>query len=246
MNRIMSDFKIIFTDEILLKNTDFFSRITPEIQEKIDKFWQKKIKNSKLFNSQSLCLVKILQAKLPKQIIEVSFVDYKNIIASREIPSLGIELEQVGVSGIIVIKKNNHEKILFSRRDSTTTEYPSFYELVPSGNLDKSSLQLNGIIDFKKKISEEFTEETKLSSKIIKRVETLGFVKDIINNVYDVCCLIEIESTEKEIFSALKNSEEYFEPCLISKNELHEFVKTNKNNLVPTSKAILECFFNRF
>ena len=161
MNRIMSDFKIIFTDEILLKNTDFFSRITPEIQEKIDKFWQKKIKNSKLFNSQSLCLVKILQTKLPKQIVEVSFVDYKNIIASREIPSLGIELEQVGVSGIIVIKKNNHEKILFSRRDSTTTEYPSFYELVPSGNLDKSSLQLNGIIDFKKKISEEFTEETK-------------------------------------------------------------------------------------
>lgn len=242
----MSDYTIIHKGEIFLKNLGSFFSIDPKSQDKIDDFWIKKLDdNPKLFDGKALCLVNFYQQD-SSGIAEVSFVNYRNIIASREIPELDLKFDQVGVSGIMIFKENNTEEILFSKRSSDITEYPKYFELVPSGNLDESVLQSNQMIDFKKKIIQEYCEETKLSSKTIKNIETLGFVKDNINKVYDICCLIEIQSTREEIFSAFENSDEYDEPVLISKNDLKSFVNSNQNHLVPTSKALIECFLNRF
>ncbi|MEM3008196.1 MAG: hypothetical protein QXW38_09665 [Candidatus Nitrosotenuis sp.] len=238
-----NSFEIVERGNIIIKcvNSSF---IVDSKKDAIQKIWNEECKNKnyKLFNGEALSIVDI-HKEGRNIIVNTKFTEYKNILASRKNPQLGLNIKQLGVSGITIV---DHQKkfILFSARSADTTEYPGYLELVPSGNIDKSVLLNDGTVDYISKIKEEFKEETGLSPTDIKDVKSFCLVYDKVNQVFDVGCLIYLDIEVKEIIKSFNKVSEYGIPELVPREALTDFMKQNQQKIVPTSLAILECFIN--
>ena len=135
------------------------------------------------------------------------------------------------------------EYVIFAKRASDTTEYPGFFELVPSGSIDKECADNSGIVDYKSKLLSEFTEETSLSRECVKDISGFAFVLDTNDTVYDVCCKIVIDNTERDlVIQKFSSSKEYQSPIFVGIGELDDFIKLNYNSIVPTSMALVEAY----
>ena len=135
------------------------------------------------------------------------------------------------------------EYVVFAKRANGTTEYPGFFELVPSGSIDKECADNSGIVDYKSKLLSEFTEETGLPRECVKDISGFAFVLDTNDNVYDVCCKIVIDNTERDlVIQKFSSSKEYQSPIFVGIGELDDFIKLNYNSIVPTSMALVEAY----
>ena len=243
---VLLDSEIIFIGKIILKHVNFNDNISEKMKDKISNFWNNdvKSKNETIYNDQVLRFVRINPNNNAE--IEVSYTDYKNIIIDREFLNSSLNISQVGVSGLVINKNGLDSLILFAKRSSNVTEYPNFYELVPSGNLDKSVLSNDGTINYIAKILQEFEEETGLLSSAITNITPFCFVRDNKNHVFDVCCVLEINVDPKILTDSFKTVSEFNSPYFVSLENLNSFVCENESNIVPTSKAIVECFLQNY
>jgi len=241
----MKESEIIHKGNLILKNTSP-KKIDNDTLKKISKIWKSEFKknNERLFNDKVLSFDRIFKNN-NATIVEGSYVDYKTVLVDRKEPKLNLKINQIGVSGMTLIQENNNLNVLFSIRSSIITEYPGFIELVPSGNLDQSVLEDDGTINYKSKLIEEFEEETGLNRSSINKVSTLGLVRDNINHVYDVCCLLILNTSSEELTSSFEKVSEYKVPQLVNVKDLKKFSTNNSNKIVPTSKAIIECYFHQ-
>ena len=239
------DYEIISKGKIVLKHIIDNENISKELLSKISIYWNDytKSKNSSVFNDKVLRFVRINPNN--KNEINVTFTDYKNIIVDRNFLNSSLGFYQVGVSGLILINEQRDNFILFAKRSKNVTEYPNFYELVPSGNLDKSVLDKDGTINFNLKILDEFKEETGLSDSIINNMYSFCFVRDNINHVYDVCCILELNIDRNLLNDSFKNVSEFYSPCFVDVKNLQNFLFEHESKIVPTSKAILQCFLEK-
>jgi len=237
-------FKIISTLPVLLQNLEITNLSFDE--KKIEKIWIDECakKTKKLFNDKVLTYINS-HIQDETLIIESGFLDYKIILGTKIDSNTNVEIKPIGVSGIIIIKNNSENFILFSKRSSETSEYPNYLELVPSGHIDLSVLKSDGKIDHVLKLKQEFSEETGLNVSSIDKIIPLCFVEDTKNHVYDVCSIIEISIMKDTILKSFNNVQEYYDPILISFSSLENFLKENNDNIIPTSLAILHCFINK-
>lgn len=236
-----NSFEIISNDDIVIQNFPI-----PDLEfdhDKLDKIWEEicNQKNNKLFNGKVLAYIDSFKQN-NKLIIKAGFIDYKIVTSSRFEPSLGLKIKQIGVSGMTFVHDNNNEYVLFSTRSTETTEYPNFLELVPSGNIDESALKSDGTIDFSTKLIDEFVEETGLEKYTIQEINPFCLVLDKKNQVYDVCCKINIVNSKSNIFKTFEKVSEYGKPELIPLNSLDKFIEQNHSKIIPTSLAILSNF----
>ena len=233
-----NSFEIISNGDITIQNFPILDLKFDH--EKLDEIWKEicNQKNNKLFNGKVLTYIDSIKQN-DTLIVKAGFVDYKIVISSRSDPSLGLKIKQIGVSGITIICDDDNEYVLFSTRSFETTEYPNFLELVPSGNIDESTLQHDGTVDFSTKLLDEFVEETGLDKQSIQKIVPLCLVLDKKNQVYDVCCKINIISSKSNIFKTFKKVSEYGTPELVHVNSLEKFIEQNYSKIVPTSLAIL-------
>lgn len=242
----MLDSEIISIGKIVLKHVIYDINISDEKKKQISHYWNNVIKsrNESIHNDQVLHFVRINPNNNTE--IEVSYTDYKNIIVDREFLNFELNIFQVGVSGLILNKNNHDSSILFAKRSNDVTEYPNFYELVPSGNLDKLVLLNDGTIDYTTKIIQEFEEETGLSSSIIDNLTPVCFVKDNHNHVFDICCILEINIEPQLIIKSFKTISEFNSPHFVSLDNLKSFMEENHSKIVPTSKALIRCFLQNY
>ena len=68
------------------------------------------------------------------------------------------------------------------------------------------------------------------------------FVRDNINHVYDVCCILELNIDRNLLNDSFKNVSEFYSPCFVDLKNLQNFLIEHESEIVPTSKAILQCF----
>ena len=238
---VENSFEIIFQGEIHIENFPILElKYDPD---KLDQIWKKICiqKNNKLFNGKVLIFLGSFKQN-DRLIVKAGFVDYKIVISSRLEPSLGLKIKQIGVSGITLLHDDGDDYILFSTRSSETTEYQNFLELVPSGNIDESALESNGTINFSTKLVDEFVEETGLKKSSIQEINPFCFVLDKKNQVYDVCCKINIIGSKSNMIKNFKNVSEYKNPEFIPLISLQKFIDNNYEKIVPTSLAILSVF----
>ena len=237
------DFEIIGKGNIIVKCTDPSNQKITSNKEIIEKIWSEecKRKNYKIFNGDVLSFVGI-HSENTDIVVDTKFTEYKNVLASRKKPELQLNIKPVGVSGIIVVEDNAKRFVLFSTRSNNVTEYPGHIELVPSGNIDKSVFLPDGTIDYILKLKEEFHEETGLSSDHIKKVKSICFVYDKKNQVFDVGCLIILHLNKTELIQNFIQVNEYENPEFVPIENLNNFMKINKKNIIPTSLALLKCF----
>ena len=82
-------------------------------------------------------------------------------------------------------------------------------------------------------LKEEFVQETELDIGSISIMKPLGLVKDFKNQVVDICCLIEVDTSSGEV---LQNTLEYEDLAWIEQSAVES------ETFVPTSIALLNLF----
>ncbi len=245
MNNLKKNYKIIAIGDIQLQAAEDpkIEKILAKNHDVIEEIWQKilKEKGKKLFNGTLPNFIRV-NKKGYKIKIAAHFIEYKQFIAQRKHPDLKLGIRPIGVSGIIVLKENSKNYIVFARRTNNVTEYPGFLELVPSGSIDKKYADANGVIDFQSKLLAEFVEETGLSKDYVKDISGFALVLDMDHQVYDVCCKILLKAKKDLVAKKFSGSKEYQAPVFVSINDLGKFIREKADIIVPTSMAIIEAY----
>lgn len=235
-------FEIIQKGNVIVRHVNLSLHISNSNKKIIEDLWSEECKNKHgIFNGDVLYFIDVKNEN-NDIVVDAQFTEYKNVLASRKKSELGLNIKQIGVSGIIVVEENSKKFVLFSTRSDDVTEYPEYIELVPSGNIDKSILRMNGTVDYISKLKEEFFEETGIPIEHINKIKSMCLVYDKNNQIFDIGCLIELNIAKKVILEYFAKVNEYKNPEFISINDLHDFVNKNKKKIVPTSLALLKCF----
>ena len=237
------NYKIIAIGEITLrqaKRTKIL-KISDEKRAVIEKVWQSSLrKNGKLFNG---LLLNFAALNISGNKIDLSgnFVEYKQFIADRKRPELKLNIKPIGVSGMIIIKESGINYAILAKRTGKVTDHKSFFELVPSGSIDRKFMLGNGNIDYKAQLLTEFSEETGLPKNYVKKISGFALVLDTSKNIYDICSIILIDkdmATIKKYFT----SKEYGNPRFVPLKDLDTFIKIGGNSMVPTSTALIKAY----
>jgi len=246
MSKLKTNYEVVAIGNILLQTTKDTSidGVLAKNRDAIEEIWQNTLKErgGKLFNGTLPNFVRVDQKSFSNHIIKSHFIEYKSFLAQRKRPDLNLGIKPIGVSGVIVLKEADREYVVFAKRADDVTEYPAFFELVPSGSIDKECSDVNGTIDYKAKLLSEFSEETGLPKEYVKEISSFALVLDTNHNVYDICCKILVEYTKERFFSYFKSSKEYQSPTAIAVDGLGDFIKANNEQIVPTSMALIEAY----
>jgi HAD superfamily hydrolase (TIGR01509 family) len=237
---IISDSK-----KIILEITPFDKKISKIQKEKMEEEWKKiQKKRKKKMENNKVLILKSIHKNKKEILVKTSFVDYKYIITSRNNSSINLKLEQIGVSGLILINERGVTYTLFAKRSNYNTEYPNYFELVPSGNIDILSKQNKKNIDFKAKLLDELEEETGIVKEHVKRITELCIIEDKNNSVYDICCIIKLQLSMRKILKRFKRTEEYVKPQFVRIDDVSKFLLENKSRITPTTLGLVKLYFN--
>jgi HAD superfamily hydrolase (TIGR01509 family) len=242
-NNIAPKYEIIKNNSCVLYTKPSKQKISKKTQTRIDFVWREIQKNRriKLSNKKVLSMQSISKKKKISYITG-EFINYKNIISDRIDSKINLNLYQIGVSGMILFKNNGINYTIFSKRGKHNTEYPNYYELIPSGNLNQRR-QKGKKINFNLDLIKEFTEETGLDPKNIKKISFLCLIKDKQNHVYDICNIIELSVNKNYILQHF-TSKEYSKPVFVLMSSLPKFIKNNHTKIIPTTNGILDYILN--
>ena len=233
------NFEYLLSSEIVVmgdyKNEDYYDRVNNKYDE-IELTWEKEQerRNIKLFNGSILNLA-IIEQQTPvnRLILQCHSVEYKHYLAQRSGIDLGIT--PLGVSGIVFYQENNSKIFYVGKRSKTVTQYPGFYEFIPSGSIDTKNLVPDQPVDYSKQLTIELEEELGVPVEYIKSHNVFSLIFDEIDRVYDIG--IEIEVLKSKIIT---DEDEYTEVQKLTLNSVDEYV-TSKN-VVNTSRKLFEAW----
>ncbi|MCD6460115.1 hypothetical protein J7L67_05560, partial [bacterium] len=183
-----ADYEVIPCDKIVLKvlpNGNTFK----SWKKNIEYLWNADplVNDGTVFDGNILMLKEIDQVSLKEINIVCNFTGYKNFYISRKYKNIPCDIQPIGVSGIVLFKDANAKLYtLIGKRSVSVSNYPGYYELLPSGNVDDTYLNDDaGSIDYEKNLITEFQEESGLYPSIIKKISPIGLIHDRKENYYD-------------------------------------------------------------
>lgn len=209
-------------------------KLIQQNESAIESAWRKTLtEKPELFNGRLPVFDSMDKQTSPGR-VNVSFTDFRILLAKKSVPELSKFVSPVGVSGIV----RSGTKYLIAKRASNLHSYPGFWEFVPSGHIEEKQVRPDGTIDFKSQLLDEFTEETSVNKNVIEKIQTLGLIHDCGSDVYDVVCQIDAEFEVSDC-----QSKEYSDFLLIDQGNLATHLAENRSNTVPTSLAIFALLF---
>lgn len=145
-------------------------------------------------------------------------------------------LAPIAVSGLIECEG----QLIFARRSPQVTTYAGFWELVPSGGVDRAAVRDDGSVDIGAALRQEFVEEVGLNSSVIENLTPFALVYDPAEPTYDVACRIVLKVNTATVLESLAHSPEYTQALAVPWKDLPAWLQENNANLIPTSRLILE------
>ena len=243
-NNISPKYEIVESDSCIINVKPSKKIFPPSTQKKINNTWNKLQKDRKIkLSNRKVLILNSIFIKRGVSYVSSEFIDYKNIISNRINSEINLNLEQIGTSGIILFKNNRSYYTIFSKRSKHVTEYPNYFELVPSGNINQKMITEKKL-KFHLHLIDEFLEETGLTSKHITSFSFLCIIKDKKNSVYDICNIIEL-NIDKNIILKYWKSSEYSKPIFVPISSLPNFIKKNHTKIVPTSIGIIDNYLKK-
>lgn len=234
MGRLVKDYQTQFISH------DFFIEVSSppvlelsdSLQQTIENCWkeEKERQGDQLFNGKLLSLISYDAGHLVGY-----FVEYKRYIAQLRNPNLAevLKIKPVCVCGITSSK----DHLLIGLRSSTVTQYPSLYDLAPSGGVDPVSLEGNSI-NLKKQLEQELMEETGLSNEKVLSIKPFVLFDTFSQPCIEICATIEMRP---EALHLTKPAiEEYTELLWVEKSRLREFMTAYRHQFVPIAYYLLE------
>lgn len=164
-----------------------------------------------------------------------AFIEYKYYIAQLKNERLKsvLKIHPIGISCICVCQN----MYLFGKRSLTVTDYPGYYELVPSGGIDPKSVQKN-VVDVQEQAKRELAEETGIAEQDVKSCVPFLFVVDHQTGIYEVCLKIELKRRERE--GGVWQSDEYDLIEWKSLEEARSFMEKERRNVVPLTHLLMD------
>jgi HAD superfamily hydrolase (TIGR01509 family) len=150
--------------------------------------------------------------------------DYKRVLAHLHGFNMGVS--PLGVSGLIV---DSEGATLIGRRGDVT-EYPGWYELVPSGGLSGKTPEAQ--------ILEEFEEETGLTADLIHTITPFCLIHDKAHDVYDIGCEVLLNGAARSATNS-----EYTKILRAPPEGIDELI--DDGPLVPVSATLLQAWRER-
>ena len=212
--------------EIVVQIDESYSpNITHEENELIEEFWNNAQSVNNLHDGEVLYYISH-ETLGEKAVINAFWGPYSYFYCTLNNPILDLNFTPLGVSGICLDKRG----FALTAKRKNVTEYPNNSELVPSGGISLSS-KFENSIDFHKQLLIELFEEASIEDQNVSRVKEIGIVRDLSNQVVDICCQITLIDDFK---LSVKTSDEY---SFLSWNDLS---KAHRHRLIPTSRGILD------
>ncbi len=141
----------------------------------------------------------------------------------------------LAVSGIVFYQENNSKIFYVGKRSETVTQYPGYYEFIPSGSIDAKNLVPNQPVDYSNQLIIELKEELSVPVEDIKSQNAFCLIFDEIDRVYDIGIEIEV------LKSKIKTDEaEYTAAQKLPLNSVAEYVKGK--DVVNTSRKLFEAW----
>jgi len=216
-------------DDLLKVRVQSEFQTTPEMESEINKIWNlEKQTRPNIFDG--MCLsVKNFQGNS----LECELIPYRYILAQSRDTRIKTQLQthSLAVSGAVLYS----EAIVVGKRASSVTQYPGFWELVPSGGIDGSRVAADGSVDFKGQLLVELYEELQLPAEVVKKILPISLILDVEQLVYDICLLISVS----QVSSFQVSNEEYDTLELVPLKDLSHFLKSS-TKIVPTSQRLAD------
>lgn len=180
----------------------------------IAKHWQS-ICTKKLYNGNA-----VLCHGINNNELLISPSDYKTVLFILS-QSPDLKALPLGVSGIVLDEEGS---IITAQRASETTQYPLYWELPPSGNVE--TIDKDSII---KHIYQELNEELSIQKQQVDFTKILGVTYDRNAKNYDILILIKLNCSAKQS----KINIEYKDVKILNRHQLES--ELTKYNFTPES-----------
>ncbi len=211
--------------EIKVQIDESYSPIVTHLEnEIIEEFWNTAQSVKNLHDTKVLYYLSH-ETKGEKVIVRAFWAPYRYFYCTLNHPTLGFNFTPLAVSSICLDKRGF---TLVAKRKNVT-EYPNKIELVASGGINTSA-KFEKSIDFHKQLLTELFEETSIEAENVSRIKEIGIVRDLSNQVIDICCKIDFVG-DTELSKMTYDEYSFLSWIDISKIDYEE--------LIPTSRGIL-------
>lgn len=187
-------------------------------------------RTSQLYNGEIFNLIEVNNQHLIGE-----FVDYRLYLAQLRNPSFVelLDIKPLCVSGLTIAGN----KVLVGQRSENVTTHKTFFETVPSGGVDSTSLSGNQI-NIKRQFENELWEETGISVTEIKNIELFSLIYDIAMNLYEICAEVQVNYTVLK--QKLEPTDEYINFKWLTKEEIKQNLQDETHRYVPLSIHLLK------
>ncbi len=225
------DFRVTAQDKLTLSKQQ---------NEKVWQIWEEQLtrRGVHLFDGTLFEFVQMVgPTETQRHVTEIvgRFVNYREYLASRrDSASVGREIVSLSVSGLTWF--GDHAGL--GRRSQKVHSYPGRLELFPSGSIEEAFLSPDRSVDFQGQLLKELQEETGIAANRVRTQRALVLVHDTAERVYDIC--VEIVTDLSKATYTPPHNDEYSEFLFVPRQNLAQFARAHRDELIPTSVAILE------
>ncbi len=227
--------------------------LSTSLQTAMEQEWERELeRNPGLFNGEILLLQDWKRDSQGTLRVSASWGTYQMFLTSRTIAAMHDIVRPLGVSGIMVCEAESKEgavlptsALVFARRSSKVSTYPSHWELMPSGSISRDTVQTGntGTIDYLRQLLEEFEQETGFSAEgNIKQAVPFALIFDKQANIYDICVRLDVSIPQATLTAQFQGNDEYTELECIPLPKVPHFLQHHFSDIVPTSKVLAEAF----
>ena len=218
----------------------------PKYENKVQEIWEKEKKRlgDSLFDGDVVCYHGYEKRGDTINVFG-AITKYRYVVAKRLAPELNIVATVVGTTGASIIREDGNEYVVFAKRRENVFLAPGAIEVVPSGVVDEKVLRQDGTADYVKLLYTEFEEETLLKSACIEDTKGWVLIYDEMIDSCDICCVLYLNCTRKEMKKAMLESTEYAIPEFIDIRELKDYIEENKKRMTRLSYYFSDYIYNK-
>jgi hypothetical protein len=226
-----------FSSSAVVRLNDSQLVLTNDLDVEVELLWQAEQtrRGKSLFNGKIFSAVEITPDTILGRIVE-----YRHLIAQRAKPELFdvLNVRPVAVSGLFECMNG----VVFGRRSGAMTQDARLWELCPSGGVDTSKTAASGKVNYCAQILTELEEEIGISPDVVTDIHPFCLVDDLESHVIDIGISLASRISADDVISKHRAAatKEYDELLIVSRDEVAQFVKDKRGQLVVVSAALLD------
>jgi 8-oxo-dGTP pyrophosphatase MutT (NUDIX family) len=222
--------------EKFVVHKEFKKKLSTAIEKEIARIWdaEKQVSGARLFNG---LLFSVEQ--LTADTVTGCFTEYRIYLAQLRRPELFSELrvQPLAVTGLL----KNREGLFFGRRNPGLAQQADYWELIPAGGIDASTLTNDGCVQPHEQLLRELEEEVGLKRAEVRPPQLICFSEDLDHHLFELVWEVETALDTKTIMAAQAavDDPEHAEIRCVPWRDLKEFLASGQRAIVSGNRDLL-------